>query len=229
MVKPDPDSCNNPRWQRRPTERRREILDAAVVVFGAEGYDGATIAAVAGRAGVSSGTVLNYFGSKEELFEAVLQARFLAGLVETEALIATHQGSYRDLLHLILTRKWRHLMERETADLVLVGLAKARTMPGATNLMCQDMGLRFRRLLSGVLSAGAAAGEFTVRNAELEARVMGSALAGLMLELTHFSRFDAARPDADALLAQYLELVDRALGVSGTPADRAEPDGSAAT
>lgn len=58
--------------QRRRTEAR--ILEAAAEVFVADGYDRATIRAVAGAAGVDGGLVTYYFGSKQELFRRVIDA-----------------------------------------------------------------------------------------------------------------------------------------------------------
>ena len=49
---------------------RRRILEAAVDLFLAHGYDDVTLARVAGQAGVSLQTVLRKFGSKDALFVA---------------------------------------------------------------------------------------------------------------------------------------------------------------
>ena len=56
--------------QRRRTEAR--ILDAATEVFFGDGYDRATIRAVASAAGVDAGLVMHYFGSKQELYRRVI-------------------------------------------------------------------------------------------------------------------------------------------------------------
>jgi AcrR family transcriptional regulator len=58
--------------QRRRTEAR--ILDAAAQVFAASGYERTTVRAVASAAGVDAGLVMHYFGSKQELFQRVLDA-----------------------------------------------------------------------------------------------------------------------------------------------------------
>jgi AcrR family transcriptional regulator len=62
-------------------ERRRQILHAALAVFGARGYEGATTDEVARAAGVSQPYVVRLFGSKENLFLAAIEdalARMLA-------------------------------------------------------------------------------------------------------------------------------------------------------
>jgi AcrR family transcriptional regulator len=52
--------------------RRRRILDAARACFGEQGYAGATVAAIAERAGVSNGLLYQFFRNKEHLLEVVL-------------------------------------------------------------------------------------------------------------------------------------------------------------
>jgi AcrR family transcriptional regulator len=199
------------RWQRRPAERRREILDAAVQVFGARGFDCATIAEVAREAGVSAGTVVHYFGSKGELFEEALRDRFLEEVAGGEALLAAHRGTYRELLRKLLDRMWHHLMEPGTADLILFGLVKAASFPGACGVMCREVGERWRRLLTGVIAAGVEHGEFRQVDAALQARVLASGLSGLVLAARHFAPFESHPPAPEKLLEQYLESTDHAL------------------
>lgn len=200
-----------PRWQRRPAERRREILDAAVQVFGEHGFDCATIADVARQAGVSAGTVVHYFGSKGDLFEEALRDRFLEEVAGGEALLAQHRGTYRDLLLKLINRMWHHLMQPGTADLMLFGLVKAASFPGACGMMCREVGDRWRRLLAGVIAGGVESGEFRPVDVGLQARVLASGLSGLILTVRHFSQFESNPPSPDRLLSQYLETVDHAL------------------
>lgn len=55
--------------------RRAEILDAATQVFLESGYAGATIDLVVARAGASKATIYSFFGGKEGLFAALVEAR----------------------------------------------------------------------------------------------------------------------------------------------------------
>ncbi|WP_037575222.1 TetR/AcrR family transcriptional regulator [Phaeacidiphilus oryzae] len=52
---------------------REDILAAARGLFAERGYDKTTIRAIAGRAGVNPALVHHYFGSKEQVFAAVLE------------------------------------------------------------------------------------------------------------------------------------------------------------
>src|SRR4051794_13310620 len=55
---------------------RRAILDAAEETFAREGYDAASLARIGEAAGVSRGTPSYFFGSKEELYRAVLERMY---------------------------------------------------------------------------------------------------------------------------------------------------------
>ncbi|MGR0220389.1 TetR/AcrR family transcriptional regulator [Agromyces sp. ZXT2-6] len=54
-------------------ERREQILDAAIAVFGELGYAGATTDRVARAAGISQPYVVRIFGTKEQLFIETLR------------------------------------------------------------------------------------------------------------------------------------------------------------
>ncbi|HEY3686721.1 MAG TPA: TetR family transcriptional regulator [Streptosporangiaceae bacterium] len=59
-----------------PTETREAILTAARELFGERGYDGATIRAIAGQAGVDPALVHHFFGNKEQVFVAAMAVPF---------------------------------------------------------------------------------------------------------------------------------------------------------
>jgi AcrR family transcriptional regulator len=90
-------------------ERRAEILDAALHVFGDSGFLAGSLRDVADRAGMSQAGLLHHFGSKAELLSAVLEHRdevnrsffnlrssdalsFLRGLVQLSEHNAQHPG-----------------------------------------------------------------------------------------------------------------------------------------
>ena len=61
--------------ERAEDESRRELLDAALVVFGARGYQGATVDEVVTQANLSKGTFYWTFDSKESLFLSLVDER----------------------------------------------------------------------------------------------------------------------------------------------------------
>jgi TetR/AcrR family transcriptional repressor of mexJK operon len=61
----------SPRTLNRQIKERR-ILDAALSVFCSQGYSGASMDAISARAEVSKPTLYQYYGSKEQLFAAIM-------------------------------------------------------------------------------------------------------------------------------------------------------------
>lgn len=69
---------------------RDAIIAAAHRVLARDGYDAATIKAVAREAGVAPGLLHYYFGSKDDLLAAVLRAISDAYVVDGRQMIASH-------------------------------------------------------------------------------------------------------------------------------------------
>ena len=67
-------SRHRPGTHARGEDTRRRILDAALEVFAAEGYEGASTRLLAERAGVNLPAIQYYFGSKEGLYRAVIDS-----------------------------------------------------------------------------------------------------------------------------------------------------------
>lgn len=83
-------------------ERRELLLDAALTVLSRDGFDKATMAAIAEQAGIAKGTVYNYFQSKEDVLAAVLYERTtqLERVLEDENM--TPEAALTTIAHLFL-------------------------------------------------------------------------------------------------------------------------------
>lgn len=57
-------------------ERRRQLLDAAIEVFGEKGYHDAQISEIIQTAGVARGTFYLYFKGKREIFDCIMEELF---------------------------------------------------------------------------------------------------------------------------------------------------------
>ena len=201
-----------PRWQRRPTERRREILDAAAMVFGERGFESATLADVGERAGVSPGTVQHYFGTKAALFHEVISDRFFSGAAEDEALLINYRGTYAELLRQLIERMWTRLNRPGNADLLLVGMASGPSCPEVGQVVSGEMGIRCPRVFQGVLEAGIRQGEFRPVNAEHMARVIGASVIGMLVGRQRLRRLCQGQlPEPGTVLQEFLELLERGL------------------
>jgi len=98
--------------ERNPVRSRAAILDAAETLFAEKGYDATSLSEVGAAAGVSRGTPAYFFGSKQELYDAVLErcysevreavragrARALASQQPADAILAGAVSDYFDFL-----------------------------------------------------------------------------------------------------------------------------------
>jgi AcrR family transcriptional regulator len=90
-------------------DKPRRILDAAVRVFAAQGYDAARVGDVAKEAGVAYGLVYYYYESKEAVLEAVFReawGRLLAAVALAEE-TGSDASEQLGLVIKIVLRAWR--------------------------------------------------------------------------------------------------------------------------
>src|SRR5262249_1960449 len=62
----------SPPTERKPIDRRKQIVEAARRSFATFGYKATTMDQVAKIAGVGKGTIYTFFTNKEELFEEIM-------------------------------------------------------------------------------------------------------------------------------------------------------------
>jgi AcrR family transcriptional regulator len=109
---------------RNATQTRADILAAARLRFGSDGYERTTLRAVAADVGVDPALVIRYFGSKQELFAAA--AEFTLDLPD---LTAVHPDDVADALLPSFFAVW----EDDTTFVAL--LRAAMTSPTAADTM----------------------------------------------------------------------------------------------
>ncbi|MEU5780096.1 TetR family transcriptional regulator [Micromonospora lupini] len=159
----------HPAHPRRSDATRAAILRAARERFAADGYERATIRAIAADARIDPSMVMRYYGSKEGLFAAA--AEFDLRLPD---LAAVSPGQLGEVLV-------RHFLGRWEGDETLVALLRAAsTNPGATE--------RMRGIFTDQLTAAVAAfgtdPALTARRAGLVAsQILGLALTRYIVRL----------------------------------------------
>lgn len=117
-------AATEPARPRRSDATRAAILQAARDRFAAEGYERATIRAIAADARIDPSMVMRYYGSKEGLFAAA--AEFDLRLPD---LTAVPPGQLGEMLI-------RHFLDRWEGDETLAALLRAAsTNPGAADRM----------------------------------------------------------------------------------------------
>ena len=126
--------------ERNPDRTREAILDAAERLFADQGYDTTSLSQVGQAAGVSRGTPGYFFGSKPELYRAVLdrcfgevrravasgRERALASGETPEVVLAGAVGDYFDFL--VARPSFVRLLERQALG------SGSGALPGADHL-----------------------------------------------------------------------------------------------
>ena len=114
-----PEPTRAPRVERGPyrkgVQRRQEIVRAAAQVFAERGFNGGSLRSIGERVGVSSASLVQYFGTKEGLLAAVLEewaresrpagADGLRGLAWMRSMreAMVYNATHRGLIELFLT------------------------------------------------------------------------------------------------------------------------------
>lgn len=150
-------------------ERRKQILCAAERLFKHYGFGKTTVADIARAAGVGVGTVYLEFSSKDTII-AELTFQSHAGVLEAMRKAAAGPGAHAERLRRMLDQRIKRLLRlardgQHGMDLVECACAAARS--AYERFRAQE-----EELVTELLSAACAAGEFTVDSPRSAARVI---------------------------------------------------------
>ncbi|QNK80509.1 TetR/AcrR family transcriptional regulator [Nakamurella sp. PAMC28650] len=179
----------------RGGDKRRDLLDGALMVFAADGYTRASIDGIARAAGVSTRTIYNQFGDKAALLWAVIvdSARWVAAaqIITVQRYLTKIVDLEADLIE--FGRIWATPPAADFAPhfaLVRQVNAEARHVPEAALRAWQEQGpLRVRREIATHLARIADQGLLTIDDADLAAAHFVLLVAG---ESTNRSNLQAA-------------------------------------
>ncbi|HJQ56354.1 MAG TPA: TetR/AcrR family transcriptional regulator [Vineibacter sp.] len=143
---------------RRPEDREREIVQAALELFVARGFAATKLDDVARAARVSKGLPYLYFRSKEELFKAVIGEAILGPLHSGEDLVASFGGTTDELLREIV-RRFHAFNETPAGGVFKLVVAEAGNFPDVARYFVDEIERRGLKLFIAVLRRGIARGE----------------------------------------------------------------------
>jgi TetR/AcrR family transcriptional regulator, acrAB operon repressor len=138
------------RRTRQDSDRtRQELLDAALVVFGREGYAAARLEDVARAAGVTRGAIYHHYGSKSALFASLIENAAQTGSRALDEAIAAG-GSFGEIARRILVSSLSLLQEdsrfRGAVALQLISTGDAPELTGLRRLTLQQGEAEMRQL-----------------------------------------------------------------------------------
>jgi TetR/AcrR family transcriptional regulator, fatty acid metabolism regulator protein len=146
------------RRERLPRDERvADIMQAARAVFCEKGYEAASTAEIAAKAGVVEGTLYRYFSSKRELLIKVVENFYEGTLADYERQLRGVRGTWNRLRFLI----WKHLSVIH-ADPALCRLIihEMRPWPEYSRSSVFKLNQRYTQRTLAVIKEGIASGEF---------------------------------------------------------------------
>lgn len=191
---------------------RAQILDAAAVVFQAQGFERTTIDDIAERIGATKGRIYYYFRSKFDIYLAVYEAGMSGAFLTVEPL-SQEPGTGRERL---TTMAVRHLVNLMTDpgyhDVISQGVVAGRSTALKEHQRQALIGLneirtRYEDLFRGVVTDGMADGSLRDGDARLATRF-------LLSSLNSTAMWFRVRENQDAAEIRDLaeQLVDQAIG-----------------
>lgn len=191
----------------RRGERKDRILDAAQRVFGADGFIAASTQRIADEAGVDKKLLHYYFGTKDDLFIAMLQRAF-AAIDGKQVITAALHGEGSDALARYV-KAVLHLYEDPEVGPAFIAVLRSigSYQPAAT---------AFRKFLNTTVLP--LTEDTSLPDAHLRLPVMGSGLFGF-LTVRYVLKIPAiANLDIDAATALIVPSLSCALDPSATGA-----------
>jgi len=191
------------RVRARLTASRERIIAAALEIMAARGYAGCSVAAVAERAGVATGTVYRHFPTKADLFAEVFRTASQREMDAVARAAALRTTAAEQVSAVVQTFAGRALQSPRSAYALL-----AEPVDPAVDAQRLIFRRAYADLIAGYVAAGVAAGELPPQDPELSATALVGALAEAMVGPLAAG---VAGPDT---VPDLLAFLHRALGVS---------------
>lgn len=161
-----------PRKRGRPrggaSDARERIIAGAIEEFAERGYDGATIRAIAGRAGVDPALVHHYFGSKADLFGAAIDTPIRPDVAVASMLEGPLDELGERIVRFVLESWGTPEVHKRGVLLLRAGLGNRMMTPVLSGFLARELLGRIAKALG-------------TPDAELRASLAASQIAGLII------------------------------------------------
>ncbi len=151
-----------------PGCKERQILDGAASVFARDGYEGASMSRIAREAGVSKGTLYNYFSGKAELFAAYVHrdcSRWIALLFDD----LDETAPAAEVLAQIGRRQFQMLLGEPALTMYRMVIAEAEKFPELAETFYQAGPAHAVAHVAAYLRRATEAGELSVEDFDFAA------------------------------------------------------------
>jgi AcrR family transcriptional regulator len=188
-----------------PAARRQAILEAALAVFAANGFEAARLEDVAARAGVAKGTLYLYFRSKEALFEALVRDAVSPIIERVSAVAATPDISVADVLEAFFGLFEKEVLNTKRKLLLRLIISEGWRFPAIAEFYHREVVSRGLALMRELALRAVRQGEFATDSA---ARYPQLIIAPLLVAIIWDSLFARIEPlDVSGFLQAHRQLL----------------------
>ncbi|MBP7778904.1 MAG: TetR/AcrR family transcriptional regulator [Acidobacteria bacterium] len=174
--------------------RRKALLEAASRVFGAKGFEDATMEAIAERAGVAKGTVYLYYPSKQSIYDATFAAGTLELTRLTDEAVRAAPSVKAAIAAFVETRVTYFQQHSDYFRLYVTEISRMVSDRGPRKGVCRNALESHTRVLQQVIAGAVQAGEARAVDPAATAMAIFDITRGLVARrFTTSARSDAAR------------------------------------
>jgi AcrR family transcriptional regulator len=203
---------------KREIQRRVMILEAAQNAFSKKGYAATTIDEIATAAGLSKGSIYNYFKNKQDLFTQLFLTSIGEDEAQTDAVVAQSTPASEKLTAILDMWFSRFSKYQQIGRLVLEfwGTAARQNQNGTFVRVFEELYDRYRDRLCRILRQGQQDGQFKLKHPP----EVGASLIMAMVDGLSLHSIMGVRTVDQQSIAAIKDSVLRAL--EGPTADRQE-------
>jgi AcrR family transcriptional regulator len=209
---------NGPLWDEIVALKRERIVEAAVDLFYAHGYEHTTLDAVAERLSVTKPFIYSYYKSKTELLAEICQRGIRASLEEMNSVLAMDVGPTERLRR--LGAAFMLAVLRSQKHIAIFSREEKNLAPGDFKRI-SEFRREFDRKLNQLLEEGRKAGVFHLKDREIAALAIGG-----MVSWAYVWYRSNGRLDASTLAARMSELMLALVGADDDSAKEKQNGGT---
>jgi AcrR family transcriptional regulator len=206
---------SDPRWRRRKDARPQEILEAALACFAAKGFAATRMDDIAGRAGVTKGTIYLYFQNKEAVFKALVRESIGVTVDAVLEQVRASQAPASDILRMMMDTIGGIMRTSDLVVLPKIIVAEAGNFPELARFYREEIIDKGLGAVAGVIERGIARGEFRPVKPKFVARLLIAPALMVAVWRTTFAQFDAEPFDNEGFLDTHLDMLLRGLSPDG--------------
>jgi AcrR family transcriptional regulator len=174
-----------------PEETRRELMESALTLFGAQGFAGTSVQEITTGAGVTKGAFYHHFDSKEDLLR-LIHDQFVDYQLEAMGRVMGQDLAPLAQIEEVL-REFLESVERFQAN-VTVFFQERRYLTGDRFQAIMEKRDRFDRMFLDIIEQGVRTGDF---RKDLDPRIVGLGLLGMCAWTYQWFRPGGKRSSSD--------------------------------